>query len=84
VRTTAHDVNAEVRAAVHHAIETGQLVAVVLRGDPLRGRGSRMIEGRPYAIELARDGRERVVLSVTDGADQWVLLERLVCVVPRG
>ncbi len=65
---------AAVREALRQAIETGALVSVFMRGNPEKGVPIRSFEGRPVCFIPARDGRERVVLEVVQGATEQVLL----------
>jgi hypothetical protein len=54
---------------------------VILRGDPARARPDRSIEGVPLDIVTGSDGRERLILQVSAGAtEQIVLLERVAAV----
>jgi len=70
-----------VRSALDLAREAGDRVTVVLRGDPTRGLPVRMIEGLVIELNVAPDGRERVVIEIAEGSSQTVLVERIVGVM---
>lgn len=67
-----------VRGALELARVSEDRVVVVLRGDPSRGMPVRMIEGVVTDVSVSSDGRQRVVLRVTEDASQVVLIERIV------
>ncbi len=67
------------REALAEAILTQTWVVVSLRGDPARGVPVRQFEGRPLGFVPLKDGRERVVLEIVEGAtEQILLLDRIV------
>ena len=67
-------VTRELRAAL--ALELR--VRVVLGGDPAAGRPVRVCEGTPSGFRFSADGRPRVVLTVSEGIEQLVLVERII------
>ena len=67
------------------AIEERERVVVYLEGDGTAGKPMRTIEGTPIEIVSAADGRERIVFVITEGTEQYVLLERIARIghIPR-
>lgn len=79
-------VDLETQHAVHSALEqamsSGQWVVVVLGGDLSKGTHTRTVEGRPVCFLPLADGRERLVLEVSHGAtEQLVLVDRISRVI---
>lgn len=71
-----------VRTSLELARDAGDRVSVVLRGDPTRGLPIRTIEGIVTELNVAPDGRDRVVLDIAEGSSQIILVERIVRVMP--
>ena len=69
-------------SALELARVAGERVNVVLRGDPTRGLPIRTIEGMVTELNVAPDGRDRVVIDIAEGTSQIVLVERIVRVMP--
>lgn len=74
----------EVRASLELAQATGHRVAIALRGDLERGVPVRVIEGTIEEFNATVDGRVRVRIAISPDAEQLVLVEKIVRVVPVG
>lgn len=79
-------IEAQTLRAVHTALEQAmashQWVVVVLGGNAARGTPTRTVEGRPVCFLPLADGRERLVLEVSGGAtEQLVLVDRISRVI---
>src|SRR5690242_13067519 len=72
---TIRDLTVEAQAVLRHAMAQRKSVVIHLRDDGRRG--PRTLEGEPIRFWPSRDGRTRIVLSIADGAEQTVLLERI-------
>ncbi len=83
-RPSGATIEPEMRASLELAQTSGDCVAVALRGDLERGIPMRVIEGVVMGFDAAADGRPRVRLAIGADAEQVVLLERVVRVLPAG
>lgn len=72
-----------IRAGLELALLSGEVVSVVLRGDPSRGMPVRVVDGVVSSIQAGGDGRLRVMLTITEDTSQLLLLERILRVQPH-
>ncbi len=70
-----------VRAALQLAQTEGSSVQVFLRGDAVAGRPVRIIEGMVSGFRTGADGRERVVIAISEGAENVAPIDGIVRVL---
>ena len=63
--------------------ERARIVATMWR-EPEDTGPARLVSGTPYEFSSRSDGRERVHLRVAEGAEQILLVERIMRVMPDG
>ncbi len=79
-----HAIQVAIRGALQLAItERARIVATMWR-EPEDTGPARLVSGTPYEFSSRSDGRERVHLRVAEGAEQILLVERIMRVMPDG